>query len=202
MSKVVAIIPARAGSKRLRDKNKMYLLDKPLFEHALLQALECTFIDEVVISTDDQEILEYITENYILNGRIRIINRPEYLATDDTEMWAVVEHAFQEYDDDTIIILLQPTNPTRTPENIRNAYNLFNFIDQKAGVIITHYIKQEKAFKLIGSVFIYHLGTIVNTRNFLQTAFMNLTVPYENSIDIDYIEDFIEAERLMKEREV
>ncbi len=117
-SKVVAIIPARKGSKRLPGKNKRELCGKPLIEYTIEETLKCAFIDEIIITSDDIDILG-ISHKYLWK-KIRFSNRPEKLAQDDTPIDDVVLHELETYSDLTTVILLQPTTPLRT------SYELFS----------------------------------------------------------------------------
>ncbi len=122
MKKYLAIIPARGGSKRLPRKNILSLCGKPLVTWTIESALQSKYIDDVCISSDDDEILAIATEYDVLT-----IKRPDYLATDTATTFDVVEHAVQtlpeQYD---YIVLLQPTSPLRTAKHIDEAIDLLN----------------------------------------------------------------------------
>ncbi len=118
MSQVVALIPARLGSKGIPGKNFRMLGDRPLFAHAIACAYE-SGCDLVALSTD----AEHPTTPYQL---CREIERPAALAQDDTPMFDVVRHAVDTLGlaDEDIIVLLQPTQPLRTPEHVKQAIAL------------------------------------------------------------------------------
>lgn len=111
---VLALIPARAGSKGLPGKNTKPLLGKPLISWSIETALKTKYIDEVVVSTDSSEIAEIARKS---GASIPFI-RPEELATDKSTSVDVAIHALSElkalsgtnYD---LIILLEPTSPIR-----------------------------------------------------------------------------------------
>ncbi|CAN2170762.1 NeuA CMP-N-acetylneuraminic acid synthetase [Candidatus Nanopelagicaceae bacterium] len=112
--RVLALIPARAGSKGLPGKNTRPLLGKPLINWSIEVALKSKYIDEVVVSTDSLEIAE-ISKN--AGAKIPFI-RPEELATDEATSVDVALHALSEIRSrfGTIfdyVVLLEPTSPIR-----------------------------------------------------------------------------------------
>jgi len=199
MSKVVAIVPARSGSVRLPGKNKKILVDKPMICYTIIEALKCSFIDEIIVTTDDKDIIDIVQKNYVL-GKIRLIKRPEYLATSTTDLVDVIDHACQGYLSNTIILLLQPTSPLRLAEDIQKAWNIFNMNNRKLSVIPVFWQHPMTELKLVGSIFISYLSTIVNTRSFIHNGCCIYNFPYDRSIDIDTIDDFREAERILLRR--
>ena len=108
---ILAIIPARGGSKRMPRKNIVNLEGRPLIAWTIEAALRCLFIDEVMVSTDDDEIAE-VSKKY--GAKVPFI-RPTALATDLATSIDVVEHAINFYADTfgkkfDYVILLQPTS--------------------------------------------------------------------------------------------
>jgi len=122
---VLAIIPARGGSKRLPGKNIKPLLGKPLINWTIEQALQCHYFDKVIVSTDCKKIAEVAKEK----GASVPFIRPDSLSQDRTPSIDVVEHALdffslkQEYFD--VLVLLEPTSPLRTAKDLNNAMTLF-----------------------------------------------------------------------------
>jgi CMP-N-acetylneuraminic acid synthetase len=118
---ILALIPARGGSKGLPDKNIRSLAGRTLLEYAARAAAASGVVDRIVLSTDSPRIAD--------EGRRAGIEvpftRPDVLATDDAPMLPVIEHAvgFLETQgwSPEIIVLLQPTSPLRTPNHIRTA---------------------------------------------------------------------------------
>jgi CMP-N,N'-diacetyllegionaminic acid synthase len=127
MPKSLAIIPARSGSKRLPRKNILDLCGKPLIQYTIDTAVECADIIDHVFSTDSEEIRTLATSL----GAFAPFLRPAELSTDGITNFHVMEHAASylktnynlSYDS---YILLQPTSPFRTAEDIRNSIRLFN----------------------------------------------------------------------------
>ena len=120
----LAIIPARGGSKRLPRKNILDLAGKPLIAWTIEAALKSKYIDRVVVSTDDDEIAD-ISKKY---GADVPFMRPAELATDESTSVGVVLHALdvlkENNDNYNYIILLQPTSPLRSAEDIDKAIEL------------------------------------------------------------------------------
>mgnify|MGYP003972197867 CR=1 FL=1 len=116
--RLLAIIPARSGSKRLPRKNILDLAGKPLIAWTIEAALESKYIDRIVVSTDSKEISS-ISRKY---GADVPFMRPDELATDETTSIDVVLHQLDQLeecnDSYSYVILLQPTSPLRTAENI------------------------------------------------------------------------------------
>lgn len=119
--KILAIIPARGGSKGLPGKNIKLLAGKPLIAHTIEAALKSKHLDRVVVSTDDEKIME-ISKKF----KAEVIKRPEELARDATPMQPVLEYLVdylekrENYKPD-IIVLLQPTSPLRNTSHINGA---------------------------------------------------------------------------------
>lgn len=122
----LGIIPARGGSKGLPGKNLRMLGGKPLIAHTIEAASKAQCLDRVIVSTDDQAIADIA----IQWGAEVPFMRPKYLAEDTTAMVPVLRHAVEEMEraEGKIInpvVLLQPTSPFRTSEDIENCVELF-----------------------------------------------------------------------------
>lgn len=116
MKKILAVIPARAGSKGIPRKNVRIMVDKPLISYAIENALKSKFITDIVVSTDDNEV-KTIASKY----RVQVINRPEFLCQDDVTLDSVVYHAYskmKQRGNYEIIITLQPTSPLLKAETL------------------------------------------------------------------------------------
>jgi len=124
MKKVIAIIPAREGSKGVKNKNIKILKDKPLIIHTIEEAKKSNLIDKLVVSTDSIEIAE-LSKN---SGAEVPFIRPEELSTDSSLTYDVVKHCIEYYkingEHFDIILLLQPTTPFRTVETINKSINI------------------------------------------------------------------------------
>jgi CMP-N,N'-diacetyllegionaminic acid synthase len=117
--KVLGIVPARGGSKRLPRKNLAEIKGRPLIHLALQQAKDSGIFDKLVVSTDDPDIAR--CANSFSPGTAH--TRPDSLARDDTPMLPVVRDAFDNFPAE-VVVLLQPTSPLRTSQDIQAAYNL------------------------------------------------------------------------------
>lgn len=133
---ILTVIPARGGSKGLPGKNIRPLAGLPLIAHSILCAQMTPQIDRYIISTDDEEITQ-AAQRY---GAPVPFRRPPDLARDNTPMLAVLQHALREMEriDETryeTLLLLDPTSPGRTPEDIGHAIELLEQNDNAAGVV-------------------------------------------------------------------
>ena len=119
----LAIIPARGGSKRLPRKNVEDLCGKPLIAWSIEAGLKSKYIDKVVVSSDDEEIL-----NTASKLRIDTIKRPDILASDTATSFDVIKHVLSISKNYDYVVLLQPTSPLRNNTHIDKAIKL---LDQK-----------------------------------------------------------------------
>lgn len=110
MKKRIAVIPARDGSKRLKNKNELIFNSKPLYKLSVEAALESNLIDSYYVSTDSKFIQNDCKEN-----GYSCIKRPKHLSTDDTSTSEVILHIIETLNLNILdeILILQPTNPIR-----------------------------------------------------------------------------------------
>jgi CMP-N,N'-diacetyllegionaminic acid synthase len=123
--KVLAIIPARGGSKRLPRKNIALLCEKPLITYTIEAALEARLLTDFLVSSDDQEIID-IAKNA---GASAPFIRPATLGADHVRNIDVALHAltYMESESKTtydLVFLLQPTSPIRNPKHIDECIEL------------------------------------------------------------------------------
>ena len=108
--KIIAVIPARGGSKGIPRKNIKLMNNKPLISYAIRTALRTEMIADVLVSTDDDEIAD-ISAMY----GARVIPRPAHLAGDDVTLDPVIHHAVECYEKEKgrvdVVITMQPTSP-------------------------------------------------------------------------------------------
>lgn len=146
--KVIAIIPARGGSKGLPGKNIRFFCGKPLIAWSIEAGLASLYIDEVMVTTDSEEIANIAHE---FGASVPFI-RPAELANDTASSIAVIRHvleyyekSMQEYFDYTV--LLEPTSPLRETVDIDNAIEkLLNNSEARAIVGICKTLAQNPAF--------------------------------------------------------
>jgi CMP-N,N'-diacetyllegionaminic acid synthase len=118
---VTAIIPARGGSKGVPKKNKKVIGEKPLIAYTIEAALNSKFLGKIVVSSDDPEIIE-IAKQY---KGVEIHQREESMASDTSPVGETV-NAIIANDDIDAVMVLQPTAPIRTGENIDEAIQQLN----------------------------------------------------------------------------
>ena len=134
--RLLAVIPARGGSKGLPGKNIRPLAGVPLIGHAIVSGQQIARVARTIVSTDDAHIAEVAQA---LGGDVPFI-RPAELSRDDTPMAPVIQHALtsmeeidgQVYDG---VLLLDPTSPARQPESLNQAIDLFASRDDLDGVV-------------------------------------------------------------------
>jgi len=225
---VLAIITARGGSKGLHRKNVLPLGGKPLMAWTISAALQSTAISRTIVSTDDEELTE-VAKSW---GAEVPFMRPAELAMDDSGHVAVVEHAIHwlerhekvcpEY-----VMLLQPTSPLRTAEDINSAVQLAKEHQAVAVVSVTrtkhhpHLSKQvlgdgtlvgflpgdttdlrrqalSPAYALNGAIYLISRESFLYHRTFFPPETFAYIMPAERSIDIDSSWDFHLAELILE----
>jgi len=116
--KILGIIPARAGSKRVKDKNIRPFAGSTLTHMAIEQALESKYLDRIVISSDSNEVLSI---GQTFNG-VEVLKRPIELATDTAPAIDYMKHAINHCISNgwspDLLVIIQPTSPIRTGEDI------------------------------------------------------------------------------------
>lgn len=134
-ARILAIIPARAGSKRLPGKNSKLLFSKPLIEWTIEAAQKCQYLTDIIVSTDSEEIAQ-IARNC---GVPVPFMRPAEFSGDKATAIDVIEHTVsylqsrkKHYD---YIIWLQPTSPLRTEQDINGAVKMI--LDRQADAVIS-----------------------------------------------------------------
>lgn len=124
-SRILAVIPARGGSKGIKNKNIVDLCGKPLIAYTIESARKCEYIDRIIVSTDSEEIA-MVARQY---GADVPFMRPAEYAQDQSTTLEVILHVLKELDNRNerydILILLQPTQPLRTSEDIDHALQVF-----------------------------------------------------------------------------
>jgi N-acylneuraminate cytidylyltransferase len=120
--KTIAIIPARGGSKRLPNKNILYLGALPMIAHSILFAKNnSSIIDEVYVSTDDQSI-----KTIALQYGAKVIDRPKNLSGDLEPTVTSLKHVLMTIHENVEnVVLLQPTNPLRPSNLLIEAFTIF-----------------------------------------------------------------------------
>lgn len=220
--KNLAIIPARSGSKGLKDKNIKELNGKPLIAYSIEAALEADIFDEIMVSTDSEKYAQ-IARQY--GAQVPFL-RSDDLATDLTDSWEVVENVLNNYiaigkKFDTVT-LLQPTSPLRTDNEIREAMNLF--INNQADSVVSitaiehpiqwslslednkriHFREPENStkrrqelkmfYRENGAIYIVMANKILHGQSIYSGRCLGYAMQSDKSIDIDSKMDFRLAE--------
>lgn len=221
--KVLGIIPARGGSKGMPKKNIRPLLNKPLIAWTIEQALKSKYIDRVVVSTDDPSIAKISRKH----GADVPFMRPAELATDKARSIDVVSHALlslpEKYD---YVVLLQPTSPLRTADDIDACVKLCVGKRINSCVSVTESEKNPhwmysldrngrmhrliktkktidrrqdlpKVYALNGAIYVAQVDWLLNNKAFVTDETYAYIMPKERSVDIDNDLDFKFAEFLL-----
>ena len=125
--KVIAIIPARSGSKGIKNKNIVDLCGKPLLSWTIEAALNCAFVDDIAISSDSKDYIS-IAEKA---GANLTIERPKILSSDQASSIDMVLHTLEIYPEYQWYVLLQPTSPLRTSVHITESFDLLRHSKSK-----------------------------------------------------------------------
>lgn len=133
--RILAIIPARGGSKGLPEKNIKHLRGRPLIAYTIEQAKTSKYIDEIFVSTDNELIANTAKEFGISVPFLR----PAELAKDTSSSMDVVEHVLSHFENRNTfydyIVLLEPTSPLRKKDDIDNAIQLAISNESADGII-------------------------------------------------------------------
>jgi CMP-N-acetylneuraminic acid synthetase len=218
MTKTIAIIPARGGTKRLPNKNRLLLNGIPLVAHSILYAKSNpTIIDEVYVSTDDEEI-----KKIALTFGAKVIDRPKEISGDLEPTITTLQHAIRVIDLDVeSVVLLQPTNPLRPTNLLKDCFQKYQEI--KSDSLFTVSLNHHKFGKINDSKFIpfnYQIGqrsqdlepiyyengllyickakTITSGIIISEDAFPYIVNHVFATVDIDTKDDFDFAEYLFK----
>ena len=197
--KILAIIPARKGSKRLPGKNTKLLYGKKMIEYSIDEALKSKYIDNIVITTDDNEIIGIVNDKKKkFSNLLTLIKRPKELSGDDVPTIPVMQHVLnsipKEY---STVVLLQPTSPLRTVEHIDKCIDIF--IKEGCSSLVT--VKEVEPFNIFvpnGAVFITERKMIIKDNKLRDNNVRLVAMSQEESIDIDTEIDFKAAEEILK----
>lgn len=220
--KILFIIPARGGSKGLPGKNIKDLQGKPLIAYAIEAAQNSGISGDIIVSTDDEKIAETAKK---FGAQVPFL-RPEILSGDKASGMDVIFHAVDFakqhgtiYD---FVIVLQPTSPLRTADDIKNAYNLLQ--EQKAKAVVSvsvcdhhplwtntlpedkfmgNFMKPEvkdkqrqqlpEYYQINGAIYMGYLDYISEKKVFIGDKTVAFIMPAERSVDIDTEKDLVLA---------
>ncbi len=137
---MIALLPMRAGSKRVPKKNIRFFNGKPLFYYVLNSLVKAHLISKIIINTDDDEIVSlaknFISQNNLEGSQIDIHNRPKSLGGDHVSMNEVIAYDLEKVQDEENFIQVHATSPLLSSETIDKAIECyFNKIDQHDSVV-------------------------------------------------------------------
>lgn len=189
--KILAIIPARGGSKRIPRKNVRIIGGKPLIAWTIEEAKQSKYIDDVVLSSDNDEIIE-VAKQYGCNIPFK---RPETLSCDHTPSIDVILHALNimgnQYD---YFILLQPTSPLREAKHIDESIDLCHACGAKTLVSVSSF---SKGLSWIYEYSIPYIRPMGNLQSF--DKIMNTKVILNGAIYFSDIPGFLDDARLIRQ---
>jgi N-acylneuraminate cytidylyltransferase len=214
----VAVVPARAGSKGLPGKNIRPLGGKPLYMHAVDEALKAG-ASKVIISTDIEDIIRADLPQAVI-----VCQRPEHLAGDNVSMSEVLLSLKKMISDD-IFILLQPTSPLRKCQHILSALNIYYENDYELVMSVTEVdssvlkyglVSGESCFNPInnpnycfsnrqslpkvvkpnGAIYVTNTDSFYKNKGFPVSKIGYYAMPSIDSLDIDVLQDFEKVKSL------
>jgi CMP-N,N'-diacetyllegionaminic acid synthase len=228
--RILAVIPARAGSKRIKNKNLLPLAGKPLLNWTIEAGLASKYIDKVIVSTDSDEICEVGLK---AGAHVPFI-RPSELASDYSSSAETVLHAVEflrskneNYD---MCILLQPTSPLRVGLHVDEAIESFDKLNASAVISVTSlthpiewvdelgdkgemdkFFDDQAIYKrsqdfpprfiVNGAIYVFDVPSFLKQKSyFFKTGCFAYVMNGLDSIDIDTYEDFKLAELLINNR--
>lgn len=216
--KILAVIPARGGSTRIKNKNIKIFDRKPLIAWTIKAALQSKLIEDVYVTSENENILK-ISKKYLA----KTIKRPKKLSNSIIMPDEAIRHAClkinKNYD---YIVTLQPTSPLRTAKDIDGAIK--KIIKTKADSLISvfkthafiwkksrnYYLptnydfnkrprsQESELFQESGAIYISKPKILLKEKNRLGGKIIAYCLDFWKSIDIDHIEDFYIAEMLKK----
>lgn len=222
----LAIIPARGGSKRLPRKNVLDLCGKPLISWSIEAGLKSKYIDKVIVTSDDDEILS-ISKEY----GAEIIRRPDELSSDTATTFDAIKHTIDNMKKYDYIILLQATSPLRDEKHIdesielletKNADAVLSVCEMDHSPLWSNTLPQdgnmnnflrdeilnkrsqdlEKHYRLNGAIYICKTEKLLENKGFLlKDNIFAYMMDRKNSIDIDEELDFNVAKVIMNSKE-
>tara|TARA_Y100001958_G_scaffold157969_1_gene154493 strand:- start:1086 stop:1661 length:576 start_codon:yes stop_codon:yes gene_type:complete len=184
---ILAIIPTRLGSKRLKQKNIMIFKNKPLFVWSYISAKKSKYIDKILISTESKKVIN-IARSY---GYRSNVLRDKNLSLDKTKSEEVIFNIVKKYKKYKYFILLQPTSPLRNYEDIDKSLELI--IKKKKDFLVSVFGKKNK---YNGAIYINKISEFLKKKKFSFNKKIYFKMPLKKSIDIDFLKDFKKAERL------
>ena len=224
--KRIAIIPARSGSKGLKDKNIIDLCGKPLIAYSIEAALETSLFDHVIVSTDSEHYAE-IAQHY----GAEVMMRGEALSNDKATTFMVLEDILKNRLQESIdyFVLLQPTSPLRTSKHITEAIEKFeskiehfDFLvsmkEAEHAKVLVNPIDDDESLKYFdtdfsnyrrqgykdyspnGAIFIAKPDSYLEQKHFFGAKTLSYIMSAEDSVDIDGALDLVVAKAIIAKK--
>lgn len=220
---VVALIPARAGSKGLPGKNMLSIGGEPLVVWTIRAAVNSQIVDQVIVSSDIHDVLELATE-----FGASPLDRPRELSADTSQASEVIRHAIEGQEDYGVVVYLQPTSPLRTSTHVDEALTLLSVTSAEAVVSVyktrvppelmyrmnpngqlepvvpRQEVRRQdlpETYVLNGAIYAGFVPALVRANYRFDS--MNpaaYVMPELESVDIDDFSDFEKAQRIMEKR--
>ena len=218
---VLAVIPARRGSRGIPGKNLRLLAGRPLIHWTIDAALNSEYVDRVVVSTDDSDVKDIARER-----GVSVIDRPASIAGDHSTSAQVIAHALEQDPAEGFFVYLQPTSPLRTFGDIDSCLELLSRGDCEGVVSVVETVEHPewmyrldendlsltpvieskkyprrqdlpRAVKLNGAVYCAGSEFLRPDGDFFRLRLLGFDMPQIRSLDIDVIEDLEAAETLL-----
>ncbi len=226
--KIIAVIPARGGSKGIPDKNVYPICGKPLIAYSIEHALSCPEIDEIHVSTDSRKIAD-VAEKF--GVKVPTL-RPDELSGDKVKSIDVMKHVLSLYSGTAfdILLLLQATAPLRDADDVKKCLEIACTDDECTSVVSVcriedhHPMKMKKikdsylapfmdgavsetprqdlppAYRLNGAIYATKVPVILGESNFFGARSLPYIMPEEKSVSIDCISDIVLTEYFMRKK--
>ncbi len=139
----IAIIPARKGSKRIKNKNVIKICDVKLIDYTIRSAENCKDIKKVIVVTNIKELLKRQNSKKII-----YLSRPDSVSKDHSSTESTIINIFNKYQklfDNSNLVILQPTSPLRNSKDISTALNLFK--KNKFDSLFSGYVEKSFVWK-------------------------------------------------------
>lgn len=226
---IIALIPARGGSKGVKGKNIRLLYGRPLILYTIQAAKDSQYIDKIFVSSDDESILDVAKK-----AGVEVISRPSEFSTDKASANLVVNHFINELSPslkllDPYIVYLQPTSPLRNSSHIDEALKKIESMKRHT-IISVNELKTSpfKSFKLDkdgnleslfdeklsnarrqdlpiayvpnGAIYIFRISDFISRGGFPSNGSIPFIMNSEDSIDIDSEADLLRVEQILGDK--
>lgn len=218
--KLIALVPMRHNSQRVPGKNYRVIAGKPLYQHIIETLLTVPEINDIVVDTDSDPIMNGLRENF---PQVKIIDRPEHLRADDIPMNEILICDTEQYPAD-FYLQTHSTNPLLKSETISRAIRAFNenypkldslfsvtrwqtrFYDQQ-GKAVNHNPREliqtqdlPPMYEENSCVYIFTRENLITKRHRISDRPLMFEIPRLEAVDIDEESDFQIADILMRLR--